>query len=85
MAIFWGIILIIIGAVIVVKSEWLLNNLGRIWFFEQHLGTIGGSRLGYKLIGLIIIFIGFIMVGGLADNVLKGTADFLTPNNNWQQ
>ena len=56
-----GIIILALGFLIVTKSSWLLNNFGRISFFEQHLGTSGGSRLGYKLLGIIILFIGFLV------------------------
>ena len=70
-----GIILVIIGFLFVAKSEWLLNNFGRIGFFEEHLGTEGGSRLGYKLIGLFVIFIGFLvstnMIGGFLGWILS--------------
>ena len=66
-----GIIILALGFLIVAKSEWLLNNFGRINFFEQHLGTSGGSRLGYKLLGIIILFVGFLvftnMIGGFLE------------------
>jgi len=70
-----GLIMIAIGALIVIKSEALLNNFGRIGFFEQHLGTEGGSRLGYKLIGLFVIFIGALvftnLIGGFLSWILS--------------
>ncbi len=65
-----GFIIIAIGALIVIKSEALLNTFGRISFFEQHLGTEGGSRLGYKLIGLFVIFIGTLIFANLISNFL---------------
>lgn len=68
MRIIFGLAIIAIGALIVIKTEGLLNAFGRIEFFERHLGSEGGSRLGYKLIGLIVIFIGMLiatnMIGG---------------------
>jgi len=68
MRIIFGLIIMAIGVLIVIKTEAILNGFGRIEFFERHLGTEGGSRLGYKLIGLAIIFIGFLiitnMIGG---------------------
>jgi hypothetical protein len=66
-----GLIIIVIGVVIVVKSEWMLNNFGRIGFFEQHLGAEGGSRLGYKLIGMAIIFIGILIMTNLIGGFLN--------------
>lgn len=60
-----GSIIIFIGYLLVAKSEWMLNNFGRIAFFEDKLGTEGGSRLGYKIIGLICIFLGFLIFTGM--------------------
>lgn len=63
-----GIILIALGAFTVVKTDWFLQNFGRISWFEQKLGSDGGSRLGYKLLGLIVIFLGIIMATGSSDD-----------------
>lgn len=75
MNILLGILGIAIGVLVVLKSESMLNAFGRIAFFEQHLGTEGGSRLGYKLIGLILIFLGIMimtnMIGGFMGWVLS--------------
>lgn len=65
-----GIIIVAVGFLLVWKTEWLVNNFGRINFAEQHLGTSGGSRLMYKTIGIIIIFVGFMIAFDLTDNVL---------------
>lgn len=59
-----GIIVTAAGAGMVIKTEWLVNNFGRIAWFEEKLGAEGGTRLGYKLIGLIAIFIGIIVMTG---------------------
>ncbi len=70
-----GLIIIVVGALIVIKSEAMLNAFGRIEFFERKLGSDGGSRLGYKLIGIIAIFIGMLimtnMIGGFLEWVLS--------------
>jgi len=69
-----GIIIFAIGTFIVIKSEAMLNAFGRIEFFERQLGTEGGSRLGYKLVGILAIFIGMLimtdMIGGFLEWVL---------------
>ncbi len=62
--------MVIVGTAVVVKSEWLLNNFGRIGFFDQHLGAEGGSRLGYKLIGVAVIFIGILVMTNLIGGFL---------------
>jgi hypothetical protein len=66
-----GLIIIGIGALIVVKTEAILNSFGRIYFFEKYLGTEGGSRLGYKLIGIAAVFIGALIMTNLIGDLLS--------------
>jgi hypothetical protein len=70
MNIIYGLALLGIGVAIVIKSEALLSAFGRIAFFEQHLGTEGGSRLGYKLIGLLFSALGIMMMTGLINGFM---------------
>jgi hypothetical protein len=65
-----GLIIMLVGFLLVWKSEWFLNNFGRIGWFEQHLGSSGGTRLGYKLLGMFTVFIGLLVVIGLIDGFL---------------
>ena len=67
-----GIIIIGIGFLITWKSEWLVNNLGRIPWAEQHLGTEGGTRMFYKLLGILIIILSFLFMGGILESILRG-------------
>ena len=60
-----GLIIILVGLLLVVKSDWFLNNFGRIGFFERHLSTEGGTRLGYKLLGMIVVFVGMMVLTNL--------------------
>ena len=71
MRVFLGLLIAAAGFVIVAKSEWILNNFGRMGFFEDHLGTEGGSRLGYKLIGMLVIFIGTMIATDLINGFLE--------------
>ena len=64
MHIITGLLLISGGSLMVIKTEWLVQNFGRLAWFEEKLGSEGGSRLGYKLIGLVIVFIGIIVLTG---------------------
>lgn len=66
----FGIIIIAVGYAFVAKTEWFLSNFGRIEFFDKYLGMEGGSRLGYKLIGILAIFIGTILFLGMWDGFL---------------
>lgn len=63
-----GIIIIIVGVGMVLKTEWIINNFGHVAWFEDKLGAEGGTRLGYKLIGLIAIFIGIVVMTGSGPN-----------------
>lgn len=63
----------ITGVLMVIKSESVLKIFGRIAFFEKHLGTEGGSRLGYKIIGLILFFLGLM----IATNLIVGFLNWL--------
>ena len=70
-----GIIGIIIGFLIVWKTETMLRIFGRVGWAEAHLGTEGGSRLFYKLIGILVILAGVFaatnLLGGILNAVLR--------------
>ncbi|MFA5109168.1 MAG: hypothetical protein WC458_01305 [Patescibacteria group bacterium] len=71
MSIFIGLLILVGGAFLTVRTEWMVNNFGRIAWFEEKLGSEGGSRLGYKLIGLIGIFIGIVVMTGSGDDLMR--------------
>jgi hypothetical protein len=75
MKIILGMIMIIIGAYMVIKTENMLNMFGRIGFFEKYLGVEGGSRLGYKIIGMGTIFIGALIMTGLINGFMLWLLD----------
>ncbi|MCK5211232.1 hypothetical protein KAJ89_00870 [Candidatus Parcubacteria bacterium] len=66
-----GILILAVGFLIIFKAEWMLSNFGRIEFFENKLGTSGGSRLGYKLVGIVFIFFGFLAVTGMINGFME--------------
>ena len=49
-----GLIMLAAGFAMVYYANWLYNNVGPIAFFEKW----GGTRLGYKLIGIFVFFLG---------------------------
>ena len=61
-----------LGFLIIWKLEWLYQNFGTVAWAEEHLGTEGGSRLFYKLFGLVLIFISFLGVTGLLGGMILG-------------
>lgn len=67
-----SIIGIAIGALIVIKSEKLYTSLGPVQWAEQHLGSEGGSRLFYKLVGIAIIFLAFFYISGILESIAIG-------------
>lgn len=71
MFIFFGLLIVGVGVIFIVKTEWFLNNFGRITWFEDKLGAEGGSRLGYKLVGVILILVGMIVMTGSSSEFLR--------------
>lgn len=67
-----------VGFLFVLKTDSFLNNFGRLPFFENHLATSGGSRLGYKLVGMVVIIIGFMITVGLIGGFIAWLASPLT-------
>jgi len=66
-----GIILIALGFLIVWKSDWIMNNFGRIPWAEEHLGMDGGTRLLWKLIGLLVIIGSFLYMTGALGSLVR--------------
>lgn len=65
-----GAVLIAAGALLVIKTEWFISNFGRIAWFEMKLGTEGGSRLGYKLVGIALLVVGIIIITGSGNDLM---------------
>lgn len=76
---FIGALLVAAGIGMVVKTEWIIQNFGTSAWAEEKLGTSGGSRLLYKLIGLALILIGFLLVTNLFEGFLLGTVGRIFP------
>ncbi len=68
-----GLLIVFIGTILVLKAEWFYENFGTISWAEEHMGTSGGSRLMYKLIGIFAIFIGLLVFTDLWNEFLVGT------------
>ncbi|MFA5187793.1 MAG: hypothetical protein WC460_00340 [Patescibacteria group bacterium] len=66
----FGVVLFILGPVLVFKSEWFLENFGRIEWAEKHLSTEGGTRVFYKILGLIFMFFGLTMIFNLFGGIV---------------
>jgi hypothetical protein len=55
-----GTVVAILGLVMTIKSEWMFQQFGRIAFAEKYLGLEGGTRLFYRILG-VLLFIGGIL------------------------
>ena len=65
MRIFWGLIWLVIGFVLIKYSFQLVNTFGHIPWAEQHLGG-GGTYTAYKIAGIIVMALALLyMFGGL--------------------
>ncbi len=62
-----------IGVGMVIKTEWLIQNMGTNEWAETKMGTFGGSRMMYKLIGIVLVFLGFTILFNLQDGLLNAT------------
>lgn len=60
-----GILVAGAGFVLVWQADWFLRNFGAVPFAEKHMQSEGGSRLFYKLIGIIIMLGGMMHATGL--------------------
>lgn len=68
-----GFLVIGIGVFMVVKTEWMVENFGRSAWAEEKFVTSGGTRLLYKLIGIVAIFLTFMVWTGGFQRLLLGT------------
>jgi hypothetical protein len=67
-----GILAIVVGIILVIKTEWFLQSFGPIGWAEENLGTSGGSRLAYKLIGIAFIIISMMGMTGMLGQIIIG-------------
>ncbi len=68
-----GLLIGALGFLIIWKTSWIVETFGRNNWAELKLGSSGGTRTLYKLIGLILMFFGMLMMTGLSDGFLTAT------------
>ena len=66
---FVAIIMMCVGFGIVWKTEGMLRTFGRVDWAEAHLQIYGGTRMFYKLVGILLLLIGMLIVTGLGGGV----------------
>lgn len=67
-----GVVVVAIGAFFVIRTRTLLEFFGPIGWAEAKLGG-GGSNLMYKMIGIVVCFIGFMVATNLWNAFLQAT------------
>ncbi|MBI4437537.1 hypothetical protein HY631_01150 [Candidatus Uhrbacteria bacterium] len=72
-----GLIIMVVGFLIVKKTEVFFSWFGEIPFAEKTFGT-GGSRFFYKLIGVLVVFIGIAVATNVISDILTSLACTLT-------
>jgi len=68
-----GLAMIAFGAILIVKTTWFIENFGTSAWAEEKMGTSGGTRLMYKLIGLAFIFFGMLVITNMIGGFLMAT------------
>lgn len=61
-----------VGAFLVIRTRKMLEWFGQIEWADAHMGG-GGSNLMYKLIGIFLCFIGFMVATNLWNEFLQAT------------
>ena len=61
---FIGIVVILVGFLLVVKTQWIVSFTGPIAWAEEHLGPQGGTQLFIKLLGVLAIFLALLSATG---------------------
>ncbi len=73
MRILIGIVLVVAGFLTVVFSQKIYNNFGAIRFAEEKLGG-GGTVALLRIVGAVLILLGFFIWVGLFDLIFGGIA-----------
>ncbi len=67
-----GLILVALGAIMVIKTKKFQEFFGEMAWTYKYLGA-GGTRLMYNFIGLLLCFIGFMVMTNLWGAFLNAT------------
>jgi len=67
-----GLLIVVAGALMTIKSAWCLKNFGRLNWAEDKFPSEGGTRFFYKILGIIIVFLGLFVMTGIWNDILNG-------------
>lgn len=72
-----GLAIMVVGFLMVKKTDVVLSWFGQVPFAEDKFGP-GGSRFFYKLLGIAVTFIGIFVATNVISGILESIAAFLT-------
>jgi hypothetical protein len=72
-----GVAIAAIGTFFVIKTPIILDFFGGVEWAERHLG---GSRLFYKLLGIVFILLGLIVATDMWNSLLNSTLGSIFPS-----
>ncbi|MBI4435342.1 hypothetical protein HY630_01590 [Candidatus Uhrbacteria bacterium] len=72
-----GLAIMVVGFLMVKKTDVVLSWFGQVPFAEAKFGP-GGSRFFYKLLGIVITFIGIFVATNVISGILEDLAGLLT-------
>lgn len=67
---FIGILGTVAGFMLVWKTTAVLGFVGSIDFAERYMGSMGGSRVFIKLVGIVIIFVAWLYMFNLGSWII---------------
>ena len=62
---------LIVGTCFMIYAEPLVRTFGKTAWAEEHFKTSGGTYLVWKIVGIIIIIVGFLFLLGTFDYLFK--------------
>lgn len=74
-----GTVVSVVGFFVVWKAENVTGLVGRSWWAENTFQGFGGTSGLVKIIGILVIFIGFMIMTGGINDILGGVAGILVP------
>jgi hypothetical protein len=74
-----GIVMVVVGSFFVIRTRSIVDFFGSVDFAERYLGG-GGTNLFYKLLGIVICLLGFLVATNLWNAFLQATLGSLFPS-----
>lgn len=68
---FFGILIMVLGVFMVLKTPWFISNFGTSAWAENKLGG-GGTRLMYKILGVVFVFGALMGMTGMLGRMILG-------------